>query len=155
LKAPTYPLDFLKALAYHPAWAADPRIGELRRSDRAWARALEFNEELADQVLGWLGDIRQFAPAVLGFDWLLQMVDSSRARYHNLAVETMIKGFTPADFAPREEAPTVAAPAAPAAAVDLGGASFLFTGKMATMPRKDAEGNVKKAGGVVAGSVTK
>jgi hypothetical protein len=39
--------------------------------------------------------------------------------------------------------------------VDLGGASFLFTGKMATMPRKEAEDKVKAAGGAVAGSVTK
>jgi hypothetical protein len=155
LKAQTYPLDFLKALAFHPAWGTDPRIGELRRSDKAWARALEFDEELADQVLGWLGDVRQFSPAALGFDWLMQLVESSEPRYHDFAVETMIKGFTPADFAPREEAPAVAAPVAPAAAVNLGGMSFLFTGKMATMPRKDAEGNVKRAGGAVASSVTK
>jgi hypothetical protein len=151
LKAATYPLDFLKALAFHPAWATDPRIEELRRSDRAWARTLDFDEVLADQVLAWLGDVRQFPPAALGLDWLMQLVESSEPRYHNFAVETMIKGFTPADFAPRDEAPAAAAPAA----VNLGGASFLFTGKMATMARKDAEGNVKKAGGVAASAVTK
>src|SRR5205085_6946559 len=49
LKAKTFPLDFLKALAFHPAWATDPRIVELRQSDRAWARAVEFDEWLADQ----------------------------------------------------------------------------------------------------------
>ncbi len=165
LKAPTYPLDFLKALAFHPAWATDPRLVELRQSDRVWARALEFNEELADQVLAWLGDVRQFAPAVLGFDWLMLLVESTEPRYHDFAVETMIKGFVPADFAPVGPAsragPEGAGPegaarlAAPTQTVDLAGASFLFTGKMATMPRKDAESNVKKSGGVVAGSVTK
>ena len=42
-----------------------------------------------------------------------------------------------------------------AAPVNLAGASFLFTGKMATMPRKDAEDKVKQSGGVKASSVTK
>ena len=59
----------------------------------------------------------------------------------------MIKGFSPADFAPKQDdAPNAASAAAPAAA-DLGGASFLFTGKMATMQRKEAEDNVRKLGG--------
>jgi hypothetical protein len=39
--------------------------------------------------------------------------------------------------------------------VNLGGASFLFTGKMATMPRKDAEDKVKQLGGTKASSVAK
>jgi hypothetical protein len=153
LKVPTYPLDFLKALAFHPAWASDARIGELRQSERPWARALEFDEGLADRVLGWLGDVRCFPPAMLGLDWLMRLVDSSEPRYHDFAVETMIRGFAPADFAPRTEAPAPAA--APATAVNLGGASFVFTGKMATMPRKEAETLVKQKGGVIASSVTK
>jgi hypothetical protein len=153
LKAPTFPLDFLKALAFHPAWETDPWVAELRRSDRAWARELTFGEELADQVLAWLGDVRRFPAADLGFDWLMQLVDRSEPRYHDFAVETTIKAFVPADFAPRQTAPA-ASPAA-AAAADLGGASFLFTGKMATMPRKDAEDRVKRTNGTVASSVTK
>ena len=153
LKAETFTLDFLKALAFPPGWQADLWIDELRRSDKAWARELEFSEELADQVLAWLGDVRRFSPAALGFDWLMRLVESSEPRYHDFAVETMIRGFTPADFAPRGQA-VAAAPIAPVA-VNLAGASFLFTGKMATMPRKDAENQVKQAGGVTAGSVTK
>jgi hypothetical protein len=152
LKAPTFPLDFLKALAFHPAWETDQWLAELRRSDRAWARELTFNEELAEQVLAWLGDVRRFPAAELGFDWLMQLVDRSEPRYHDFATEVMIKALTPADFAPRQAAP--AAAAAPAA-VDFGGASFVFTGKMATMPRKDAEDRVKQAKGTVASSVTK
>src|SRR5262249_46814844 len=82
----------------------------------------------------------------------MQLVDRSEPRYHDFAVETMIKAFVPADFAPRQEAAPAAAAPAP---IDLGGASFVFTGKMATMPRKDAEDKVKQLGGVVASSVTK
>ena len=102
LKAQAFPVAFLKALAFHPAWDTEPSIVELRRSERAWARGLDFSEPLADQVLGWLGDVRRFAASDLGFDWLMQLVDRSEPRYHDFAVETMIKAFTPADFAPQE-----------------------------------------------------
>jgi hypothetical protein len=152
LKPDRVPLDFWKALAFHPAWEADPWLTELRHGDLPWARAMEFDEGLSDRVLGWLGDVRRFAPADLGFDWLMRLVDRSEPRYHDFAVEVMIKAFRPADFAPREEVTATAAPAAP---VNLGGASFLFTGKMATMPRKDAEDKVKQLGGAKSSSVTK
>jgi hypothetical protein len=153
LKAQTFPLPFLKALAFHPAWEADPWVAELRQGGRNWARNLAFDETLADQILAWLGDVRRFPAADLGFDWLMQLADRAEPRYHDFAVETMIKAFTPADFAPKREAP--AAPTVAPAAVDLGGASFVFTGKMATMPRKEAEDQVKRCHGVVASSVTK
>jgi hypothetical protein len=154
LKAATLPVGFFKVLAFHPAWEADPWIAELRRSGPPWARRLEFDEALADRVLGWLADVRRFAATDLGFDWLMQLVDRSEPRYHDFAVEVMIKAFRPADFAAPEPAAAPAVPAAPAA-VDLGGASFLFTGKMATMTRKDAEARVKQSHGTVASSVTK
>ncbi len=154
LKPATLPVAFYKALAFHPAWETDPWLAELRRSERPWARRLEFDEVFCDHVLGWLSDVRRFAAADLGFDWLMQLVDRSEPRYHDFAVEVLIKAFRPADFAPAAAVPAPAAPAAPAA-VDLGGASFLFTGKMATMPRKDAEARVKQANGTVASSVTK
>jgi hypothetical protein len=152
LKMRTLPVAFWKALAYHPAWEADPWLAELRRSDRAWARRLEFDEDRSAGVLDLLGDARQFSAADLGFDWLMQLVDRSEPRYHDWATDVLIKGFVPADFAPRQAAPAAPAAAGPA---DLGGASFLFTGKMATMQRKDAESRVKQANGVVASSVTK
>ena len=153
------PLDFWKALAFHPAWETDPWLTELRRSERPWARGLDFDEGLSDQVLGWLGDVRRFAPADLGFDWLMQLVDRSEPRYHDFAVEVMIKALRPADFAPvgaaSRAAPDESAARLAAPTVNFGGASFLFTGKMATMPRKDAEDKVKQLGGVKASSVTK
>jgi hypothetical protein len=153
LKAQTLPLDFWKTLAFHPAWDIDPWIAALRTNGKNWTRDLTFSEGLAERVLEWLGDPRRFAASDLGFDWLMRLVDRSEPRYHDFAVETMIKAFVPADFAPRQTA--AAAPAAATAAVSLGGASFLFTGKMATMQRKEAEDKVKQAGGVVASSITK
>lgn len=152
LKAQALPLDFLQALAYQPDWETNPWLTALRAGERAWARALEFNDGLSAQVLGLLGDVRQFTPASLGFDWLMRLVDRPEPQYHDFAVEVMSKGFMPADFALK----TAAAPSADApAAIDFAGASFVFTGKMATMPRKEAEDKVKACHGVVAGTVTK
>ncbi len=154
LKAQTVPLDFWKALAFQPSWDANPDVAALRREGPPWARALDFDETLADRALGWLGDVRRFSPTDLGFDWLMQLVDRSEPRYHDFAAEFMIKALRPADFAP--SGPQAAAPAeAPTTAADLSGLSFVFTGKMATMQRKDAEARVKQAGGAVASSVTK
>jgi hypothetical protein len=151
LKPQALGLDFLKALAFHPDWEADPWVAALRRDGPAWARGCSFDEDLSERILGWLRDVRRFATAELGFEWLLKLVARGEPRYHNFAVETMIKGFTPADFAPTHSA----APAAGAAVtVDLGGASFLFTGKLATMQRKEAEDKVRHAGGAVASGVT-
>jgi hypothetical protein len=154
-KAPVLGADFLKAVAFQPSWDADSWLTELRQSDRPWARELRPDENLADQVLAWLGDVRRFAPAELGFDWLMQLVTRSEPCYHDFAVETMIKAFTPADFAPRQAAePPAASAAAEEIKVDLSGATFVFTGKLATMTRKEAEDKVKKAGGVASANVT-
>ena len=73
LKPQVLGLDFLKALAFHPDWQADLWVAELRRNGPAWARDLTFDEGLSEEVLGWLGDVRRFAPADLGFEWLLKL----------------------------------------------------------------------------------
>ncbi|MCI0457290.1 MAG: BRCT domain-containing protein, partial [Gemmataceae bacterium] len=156
LKATTLGSDFLKVVAFHPAWDTDSWMTALRESNRPWARQLKYDEPLADAVLAWLGDVRRFPPAELGFEWLMQLVVRSEPRYHDFAVETMIKAFTPADFAPLSPGGRGVGGegAAPAAKVELGGASFLFTGKMASMQRKEAEDRVKQAKGVVYSSVS-
>lgn len=151
LKASSLTVNFLKVLAFHPDWDADAWVANLKDSPTPWVKRLEFNEALADVVLDWLRDPRRFTPTDLTFDWLMRLVARTEPRYHNFAVDTMIRSFVPADFAP-----SVAAPAAATAtaAVDLKGQAFLFTGKMATMKREDAEAKVKATNGKVAGSVT-
>lgn len=151
LKARSFGIDFLKALAYEPDFAAHPWIDEFRRTGPEWARNLAFDPASAGRVLAWLADVRKVPPAEIGFDWLLALVARSDANYHEFAVGVLSKGFVPADFVPREAAD---APAPAAGPIDLKGASFLFTGKMATLKRKDAEDQVKATGGSVAGSVS-
>jgi hypothetical protein len=65
----------------------------------------------------------------------------------------MIRTFAPADFAPRQQSAVSSQQSAKTA--DLGRKSFLFTGKLSSMQRDEAEAKVKAANGVAAGSVTK
>src|SRR5262249_2892169 len=103
----------------------------------------------------WFQDVRKFTTAELGFDWLMRLVARSEPLYHAFASDRLIRTFVPADFSPKGGAP-VAAGAAPAAAgkVDLGKASFSFTGKLANINLSEAEDRVKAANGTVAANVS-
>lgn len=157
VKAEDLGIDFLKALAFHPTWEEDPWVKELKASGRPWAKDLEFNEKLSSMALSLMSDVRRFSPDQLGFDWLMLLVQRSEPRYHDFAVEYMTKAFLPADFAPKEEAEPAKgeAKAEGEIKVDLGGQSFLFTGKLATMTRNEAKKKVSTAGGANASGVNK
>lgn len=150
LRPQTLDLDFLKALAFLPDWEASPWLAAFRTAN-PWAQDLSFKEDRAQQVLNWFADVRKFTSVELGFEWLMRLVARTEPLYHDFAVDRMIRSFSPADFAP-QQAETAAQPTGLA---DLQKASFLFTGKMATMKREDAETRVKTTNGTVAGSVTK
>jgi hypothetical protein len=157
LHAETLGTDFWKALAYRPDWEASAWVHELRSSGRPWAKDLQWDEMLSKLAVQMLGDVRKFSPQDLQFEWLMRLVERSEPEYHEFAVETMIKAFVPADFAPAEAAPeakpTGGAAAAPGA-IDLGGQSFLFTGTLKSMTRTEAEQKVTEAGGANASGVT-
>jgi hypothetical protein len=153
IKAEDIGAGFWRAVAFQATWDADPFIKELVHSGKPWARDLKFNDELAKSALGFLSDVRRFSPGDLGFDWLMQLALRSEPHYHEFALEYMTKALLPADFAPKEAVKPKAAPAA-AKKIDLGGKGFLFTGKLATMVRDEAEAKVTGAGGKNASSVT-
>lgn len=155
IKAEDIDAGFWRAVAFQPTWDADKWIAELIASGRPWARELKFEEGLAATALGFLSDVRRFRPSQLGFDWLMQLALRPEPQYRGFALEYMTKALVPADFAPKqEEAPKAEAKAGKAKAIDLGGKTFLFTGKLATMKRDDAEEKVTNAKGKNAGSVT-
>jgi hypothetical protein len=154
LKASTLGVARLKVLVDKSLWESDPWIRQLLASDRSWVRlASPYIDSLGDKEMEWLRDVRRFAPAELGQDWLMGLVTRSEPRYHDFATEVITKGFAPADFAPQGEAAATTAEAEPEE-VDLGGATFLFTGALATMKRADAEAKVKGAKGTIVSSVT-
>ncbi|MGD9213048.1 MAG: hypothetical protein PVI90_19855, partial [Desulfobacteraceae bacterium] len=153
LKAQTLEVPFYKALAYFADWEKDPWIKALQGQSESWAAVLKFNEELSEQVLDWLTDIRRFSPQDIGFDWLMTLVERSDPKYHNFAVNMLIKSFTPADFAHISKKTEPDSPGEEIT-VDFENTSFLFTGKMATMPRKTAQTRVKQANGKIASGVS-
>lgn len=156
LKTDVLPVEFFKTLAFHPQFDQDPWIAELKAGERTWAKELQFSEDLSERVLEWLGDVRSFSPEELGFDWLMQLVKRTEPRYHDFAVQTMTKAFLPADFAAGKTEPAAEEKAAgeEEIQVDLGGQSFMFTGKLATMTRAEAQGKVRAASGSVASTVS-
>jgi hypothetical protein len=154
IKAEDIGAEFWRAVAFHPSWDADPWLRALMASGLPWARDLKFSEDLARSALGFLSDVRRFSPGQLGFDWLMQLALRPEPHYREFALEYMTKALLPADFAPKQaEAPKQEAKGA-AKQADLGGKSFLFTGKLATMVRDEAEAKVTGAGGKNSGSVT-
>jgi hypothetical protein len=152
LKPQALGLAFWKAVAFHPDWDADPWLAEFRAKNGQWAKDLAFDDARAGRVLEWFADVRKFTAAELGFEWLLRLATRSEPLYREFATDRLVRSFTPADFAPQGGSAPVAT-GGPTTA-DLGKASFLFTGKLASMTRDEAEAKVKGANGTVAGSVT-
>ncbi|MCP4137446.1 MAG: hypothetical protein GY754_41145 [bacterium] len=150
-------VDFLKTAAYRPMWDSSPLIAEFKEkeNDRVHLgrdEALEFDTRLAGKVLNWLGDVRRFEPGEIGFEWLMQLVERTEPEYHDFAVDYMIKAFVPADFA--EGSGEAGKEAETEGGADLKGESFLFTGKLATMTRKEAQDKVTGAKGKNSSGVT-
>ena len=165
-------MDYWHALAYEPDWQASDYIQQLKRSDeinKNWQKQLAFDEDLASTVRTWLADVRRFAPIDLGFDWLMSLARSEQSVYREFAIGRINKGFLPADFVAffdnaddnannknnsdkKASAQTIDAATAPVE-VDLTGQRYLFTGKMQSMTRGDAEKLVKAANGEISGAV--
>jgi hypothetical protein len=149
-------VEFLQTLADPQRWQADAYITDLKNSDAPFADELdEPIPALATMAFALLADVRTFSPDQLGFEWLLSLVERIEPEPHAFAVEYMTRAFIPADFAPADDsAPAEAAPTGEIN-VDLGGAKFLFTGKLATMTRSEAKKKVSSAGGANSGTVAK
>ncbi|MBU1432861.1 BRCT domain-containing protein [Myxococcota bacterium] len=144
--------DFFKSIADEALFPESP----LRKAILAegWTQTLDFDAGLADFALSLLKDVRKFSPEEIGFDWLMTLVVRVAPRDHDFAVDYMTKAFIPADFAEKDEAAAEAPSAEGEIKADLGGQSFLFTGKLATMTRSIAQGKVKAAKGTNASGVS-
>lgn len=159
LEAKRFGADFLKRVAFKPTYDSEPVVAEALAEK--YAKHYEYNPDFAVNYFNWLGDVRQFTPDEIEFDWLMELVQRSEAEYHDFAVQTMIKAFLPADFAVTATAANEELSASETAEsdgeinVDLGGASFVFTGKLSTMTRAEAKKKVTTAGGANSSGVTK
>jgi len=109
------------------------------------------SEETTATIFAWLADVRQFLPPDLGFEWLMELVQRGEIEYRTFARDLVTKSFLPADFVNLAEtekpAPKKAKSKKKKAAVDLKEQSFVFTGKLATMTRSEAQAKVSDAKG--------
>lgn len=145
---------------------------------KRWQTTLAFDDILADTVRSWLADVRRFVPTQLGFDWLMCLAHSDQAVYREFAIGRINKGFLPADFVAyfkndkpinasqdtdfnKNDSTQISEDNKEATAtlddhadtVDLANQSFLFTGKMQSMTRGDAEKLVKASNGNISSAV--
>ncbi|HCT73860.1 MULTISPECIES: BRCT domain-containing protein [Psychrobacter] len=170
LSAATLDMSYWHALAYEPDWQVSEYIEQLKSAEtpiKNWHKHLAFDEYLAENVRDWLSDVRRFAPIDLGFDWLMNLAHSEQALYREFAIERINKGFLPADFiayldsneddstdnASSNSTDNKDSNSDATTEVDLTGQRYLFTGKMQSMTRGEAEKVVKAANGAISGAV--
>lgn len=167
-------ISYWHALAYEPDWQVSDYIQHLKTqplnasdaTTKHWQKDLMFDEDLAYIVRTWLADVRRFAPIDLGFDWLMKLAHSGQSVYREFAIGRINKGFLPADFVAffdnnngkqentiTESATENTVDPTTIVDVDLAEQRFLFTGKMQSMTRGDAEKLVKAANGAISGAV--
>ena len=146
-------MSFLRACAYGPDWKAGDLIAGLAAEHNIRVSELSFNDSLSRLVRESMSDPRKFQAREIGFDWLLKLVKSDNSEYHNFATNLLLKSFSPADFA--EASDEKKPQASTGDNVDMELASFLFTGKLKTMTRKEAGEKVKQANGKLLSSVSK
>ncbi|MDM8517694.1 BRCT domain-containing protein [Desulfobacterales bacterium HSG16] len=154
--------EFFKILAYHPDWEASQWVADIKKSGLKWAEELQFDAELSQMAMELLKDVRRFSATDLGFDWLMQLIKRAESRYHDFAVSVMVRSFIPADFVKQhgEKSEKKKAKAKTKKEekleikADFKESSFVFTGKLATMTRKQALDMVKQANGRKASGVT-
>ena len=156
LSADQFDAEFLKTISFHPNFDDCPQVIAAKK-DAVRPEFVRYDESRAEIVFGWLSDIRTFTPDAIGFEWLMELVQRSEPRYHDFATDLMIKAFLPADFAPDGDAveDSGSDTASDEINVDFQQATFVFTGKLATMTRAEAQKKVAAANGKKAGTVSK
>lgn len=151
-------IDFWQAIAYEPDWQSNHWIQTLITPSQddltTWQHKLAFDYSLASWALSLLADVRRFTSASLSLSWLMKLIESDDSHIRQFAIERINKGFIPADFLPANHATLNNQQTSLHHDVDLHGQSFLFTGKMATMPRAEAENLVKNANGKISSTVS-
>ncbi|TNE49953.1 MAG: hypothetical protein EP343_10320 [Deltaproteobacteria bacterium] len=151
-------LDWLKAAVSPAHWDKNPWVMKHQQQGHPWVDSFSFNYSLQDSVLRFLTGGEAYKPEDLGLDWLLSLLGEEETDLSQSIVSYMMEQFHPVDFASDDE-PEVPAPAAPAvsepAESPFEGKTVLFTGKLSSLTRSDAQARLKEVGGKAAKSVTK
>lgn len=151
-------LSWLKATIAPSAWTDHPWVQKQKQVEDHWVDSFEFPYNLQSRVLSYLTQGEAYSPEELGLDWLLSLLSEEESHTSETIVSFMMEKFHPGDFASDDE-PVEAVETAPAVAEPaespFEGKSVLFTGKLRSLTRSEAQSRLKEVGGVVAKSVTK
>ncbi|MEJ2610106.1 MAG: BRCT domain-containing protein [Candidatus Thiodiazotropha sp.] len=153
LNANRFDPEFLKAISFHPTFDQHPVVIAARKTK--YLHQVTYNQSNAESIFRWLSDIRQFTPDQIGFEWLMKLVQRDEPHYHQFATDLMIKTYLPADFAASITEETESESDSDEINIDFEGATFVFTGKLATMTRSEAQKKVIAANGKNSGTVGK
>ncbi len=140
--------SFLKSIAFAPTYNDTPQVVEAKQ--KPWGKYVVFYTHISNSIFEWFSDIRQFTPDQIGFEWLMKLVQRDEPEYREFASDLLIKSYLPADFADDSQGSSEPEPATDSDVeikVDLESATFVFTGKMATMTRSEAQKKVTEANG--------
>lgn len=100
IEAASLGVDYWRALAYKSTWDASEWASKLITSGPAWAQELTFDSaSTAHFARELLVDERSFAPAQVGLEWLLSIVDGRDEDARDWARKFLFEAFSPADFA--------------------------------------------------------
>lgn len=142
-------VDFWRALAFRPTWEESDWVKSFLANPPKWAESYSYDAAyVSGDARQILADVRNFTPSEIGFEWLMSIVRHTDAEAREWATHYMYEAFAPAEFASDVEA-------GGNEDADLGQKTFLFTGKLSTMTRAEAQKKVADAKGKKAGSVTK
>ena len=93
-------VDYWRALAFRPTWEKSDWVGKLRTNGPEWASDYQWNGTyLSGEAHLILGDLRNFSQRAVGFDWLLELVESNDEEARLWAFSYIVDSFTPAHFA--------------------------------------------------------
>ena len=154
VQAGRFDVEFLKSISFHPTYEGCPQV--ILARTKSWKDNTGYYDYIAAPIFEWLSDIRQFTPDQIGFEWLMKLVQRDEPAYHDFATELMIKSYLPADFATDEGSADAKTDASSDDInIDFEGATFVFTGKLATMTRSEAQKKVTAANGKNSSTVGK
>ena len=141
-------VDYWRALAFRPTWAESSWVAASKADGPKFLKDKDFDPNAAYFARRILSDVRNFTASEIGFEWLMNVVRGNQEEPREWATNYMYEAFAPAEFAAQTES-------AGNEDADLGQKTFLFTGKLSTMTRSEAQKKVADANGKKAGSVTK
>jgi hypothetical protein len=160
-------LDWLRAVMDPVTWSRLPWVIEQNQRKERWIEDLAYPAHLKSWALNYIGNPKNFKPQQLGVSWLFELLRQNDHENQAFARTYLLEYFNPADFATPEilaaqseqKAAGESAAEAETASTQVGsgfeGKSFLFTGKLRSLTRSEAQAKVEKIGGVTAKSVTK